>query len=166
MQPRHLMINNLGHKGALETESRVYSCFVWKFPHQTSHHSQELVPGTPFASVWDSGRHFAPLTFPRSQATEWFTEIICQRGNPSEEVTERELPPRWDCQTPHSRRGKRKESVWDPELSLQCGLEARGRCCQPCAEHRGMEFAFSWGFYLCWHGNKLVPLFISSVKVL
>lgn len=126
MQPRHLMINNLGHKGSLETESRVYSCFVWRFPHQTSLHSQELVPGTPFASVWDPGCHFAPWTFPRSQAPRWFTEIISQRGNPSEEVTEREFPPAGTVKHLTADRGRerRVSGTWSCPFSVDLRLEA------------------------------------------
>ena len=122
MQPRQLMINNLGHKGSLETESRVYSSFVWKFPHQPSLHSQERIPGTPFASVRDPGCHFAPLTFPRSQATEWFTKTVLQRGSPSEEVTERGLTPGWGCQTPHGRQEKGKGSVGTQSCPLGVDL--------------------------------------------
>ena len=154
-----------GFQAHLSPRCGALAAILYEFPHQPPLHSHERIPGTPSASVRGPGCHFAPLTFldPRQQNG---SPRLSRKGEALLRRSQRESSPPLGLSDASWQTGEGKGECWNLELSLQCGLEARGRCCQLRAKHRVMDFAFSWGFYLCWHGNKLVLLFISSVKVL
>lgn len=128
--------------------------------------------GQAFDSAWDLSCLFSHLTPPKSQATAYFTNIISHR---------------WD---PPLRRSQSKNSPWVGPVKYFTAEEGREE--SECLEHGAVTTlsmsACTWGqlpmlpvawealengvrlqsalFYLCWHGNKLVSLFISSLKVL
>lgn len=88
---------------------RIYSYFVHMSNEKTtvsSLDSREAGSGQACDSMEDLSCHFSYLTFPKSQATARFIEMISHRWDPSEEVTKQEFPPGRACQIFHSRQGK------------------------------------------------------------
>lgn len=94
---RQVMIDNSGHKGFLETESRVHFYFVWMSNEKTEVCLSALSwqTGTilwrPFDSAWHLSCHFAYSTFPKSQVTPRFIEIFFQRCDPPRRSQENPL---------------------------------------------------------------------------
>lgn len=123
------------------------------------------------AGLWLSGDlscHFSYLAFPKSQASAYSL-----RFSPTSETllrrSQSRIPLGLGLSNISLQIRERKKSEWNTELSqTECVSMCLSSAANITSGVRGtsdgacLQLVF---FYLCWHGNKLVSLFISSSKV-